>query len=726
MGRSVGDQEEPRTVTPLPDAQEGVADTSARALPWGAVGLLLVLQYGLFHGYVNRVVTWCYPINHDQSAFLSGSYACYEAILRDGPARGLIYSLNRKVPTGLLFEAEAGVLYLILGPSRLSALALNFAHFALLQVAFAATLRWYARRWSSAFVGIGMLMATATPFYIYGGMADFRLDFAAFCLYGVFLCAVVRSGVFASWPWSVVAGATATLLILTRHFTAVYLAAVFASSLGVLIFALVRHHGPERRALARRIVGMLMASLTVLLSSGPVVLWKWSVIRAYYLGQFGNGESIIRGKQFGANDLFERIAFYIHSFTFDHAGILLLALAAFTSLAVLGIVWARSHLPRAAVESPGIKHPSHPGLVLGFASLCLIVPFTALAVFGSPSPVVANVMVAPFLMIAVFPFLHLSCGLVADRALAAVAAVAVVVGFGSEARQLTRPLFSHDARAMIEEVLRLYDRIGGLCSRHGWSNPRVAFMSIHDSLAPTAMTCVVYERKGVLLEPRSTIGPTIFAVSENDAMRGVRNSDFVVIPLSEKAEDIYPFVRCMREYRPQLLAVCRENFREIGRFRLPCGEVALFVRPIINVEGVEPDGWITEAGLTLSVDGPSLKSRPRIELRGAYRARLLDKLPSVRAELTVSECESVPLAVRTTFSDAGYRVVINVPPPAVPQTSEVQIHLDFDTRFIPAERPDLFGVNSDTRGLVLQKPETVVLFPAINNDEEAVSHVNKY
>src|SRR5262249_40433877 len=139
-------------------------------LPWLGLALLLALQYGMFRQYAEREVTWCYPRGYDQTVYLARSYACYEHILQEGPLPGVLWALRQPVANGLLLEAEAGLLFLVLGPSRLTALTVLFGHFALFQLLLAATLCRHTGRWGPAFLGVGLLLAVATPFANYGGV----------------------------------------------------------------------------------------------------------------------------------------------------------------------------------------------------------------------------------------------------------------------------------------------------------------------------------------------------------------------------------------------------------------------------------------------------------------------------------------------------------------------------------------------------------------------------
>jgi hypothetical protein len=47
-----------------------------------------------------------------------------------------------------------------------------------------------------AWVGMALLLSAHTLFNAAGGIYDYRIDFSAFCLYGIFACLMVWSGSF--------------------------------------------------------------------------------------------------------------------------------------------------------------------------------------------------------------------------------------------------------------------------------------------------------------------------------------------------------------------------------------------------------------------------------------------------------------------------------------------------------------------------------------------------
>jgi hypothetical protein len=189
---------------------------------WLAIVILLLVQWGLFRQHAAREIVWAYPTSYDQSTYLNLSYESYERILTHGWLTGLWDSARTPIPNGVLIHLQAAVLFLLIGPSRLSALTLNFAHFALLQCAFVGSVRSVTSRWATALLGEGLLLAAAAPFFWAGGLMDFRLDFIAFCLFGILVSLVVRSRLFLSSGWSAAAGVVAALMVLLRFITLVY------------------------------------------------------------------------------------------------------------------------------------------------------------------------------------------------------------------------------------------------------------------------------------------------------------------------------------------------------------------------------------------------------------------------------------------------------------------------------------------------------------------------
>ena len=88
-----------------------------------------------------------------------------------------------RIPQGNLLHLQASLVYLVLGPSRLSSIILNGLYFAILQLGLVWVIRWLNRSRAVAYLAVGMLWTTKTRFMLpRGGITDFRLDFISICL----------------------------------------------------------------------------------------------------------------------------------------------------------------------------------------------------------------------------------------------------------------------------------------------------------------------------------------------------------------------------------------------------------------------------------------------------------------------------------------------------------------------------------------------------------------
>ncbi|MBC8459028.1 MAG: hypothetical protein H8D67_13625, partial [Deltaproteobacteria bacterium] len=236
------------------------------AIFWVLFACLILVQFLLFRTYAMREVVGYYPTHFDQTAYLTRSYHLYEEMLKHGVARAVIDSCHS--PTGFLMPLIAAVSFLLTGASRFNALFLNFALFVILQIIMIKVLRDLSGKLSLSLLAVGLLLAVNAPFFWAGGMMDFRIDFMAFSLFGIFVSTVMKSRVFELRRWSFIAGLIASVLILFRYITAVYIVTIFCS---MAIYLLLVKYGlwrsqrseEQKRVTVVRVKNLFLCSGTI-------------------------------------------------------------------------------------------------------------------------------------------------------------------------------------------------------------------------------------------------------------------------------------------------------------------------------------------------------------------------------------------------------------------------------------------------------------------------------
>jgi hypothetical protein len=215
------------------------------------VGAWIALELATFTTYAQREITGVFPGYFDQTGYIIQSYDIVRTASARGLPAGVRSHLGKKHATGLLLPLQGATHCVVLGNGRLALLSVNFLHFALFQCALVATLLWLTRNWWVALAGFGLTLTLKTVFQPAGGAFDFRMDFASFCLFGVFLCALVRSRLLVTPRGAAVVGAVGAVLVLFRFLTAVYIGALLGLLGAVLLARRLTGSDPESRSRLR-------------------------------------------------------------------------------------------------------------------------------------------------------------------------------------------------------------------------------------------------------------------------------------------------------------------------------------------------------------------------------------------------------------------------------------------------------------------------------------------
>jgi hypothetical protein len=537
------------------------------------LAVLLSVEFVLFRGFVAREIAPQPPRYHDQSGYLQEAYRIYRQASDEGVGTALGAAAERSGPTGLLFPIEGAILCLVAGPSRVSALTVNFLFFALLQVAVFAALVSTFRRFSFAVFGLGLLLLTRSPVFWAGGLTDFRIDLAACCLYGVFLAAALRSSFFTSRVWSIASGLSAGLCILNRYLTIAYFAGLALVELpGFLILS--RARSSQARWSRSRVLSPLLATGSALLICGPV-LWanRRSIWQYYFGGHFG-GDGVIRARAVGIRT---GLFYYARSILEAHPG----------PAAILAIILVAAGLlyfvrGRTAFVDHESRTLFREGLL--FFSAAFAVPFALLTRDPDKSPVVGSILVPPLLLLSLWLLANRS-GLLPgqtvrngfDRFWGISGPAVLAAGFLVFASRLTWAGPTPDPGR--QEAARLHDVAAGFARHEGWKTGFVSSDRFDDSFDAHTLSVFSFERDGLFLDLEAGLPAGIHAVDPSTALDVVRRSRFVLLTESDTHSGGLPYDRSMRLLADDLSSLCRESFVPLGRFRLPGRTAVLWARP---------------------------------------------------------------------------------------------------------------------------------------------------
>lgn len=667
-----------------------------------ALAALLLVEYGLFRQFALREVVWSYPAGWDQVQYLTDAYNSYEKILRQGLGAGLRRAAALQAPQGFLVHLEAALLFLVLGPSRLSALTLNFLHFAALQWCLARTLRWLTGGWTVSLLALGLLLALASPFYTWGGLMDFRLDFGALCLYGIFLCAVVRSRLLAPRGGALLAGLAGGACALFRYVSLPYVLGTLFALLGVSWLRARRRTNQEGARASMR--GALLTVAVVVAMVAPAFWIARNAIAGYYVeGHLRSQEKAIRAREQGAGVGLEALAFYPRSLARDHLG------TPFGLMAGLALALAATgRVARSRLGDPGHAEapPVETAPLAAALGASVLVPLAILTILPSKSGVVVSIVLPGVIWLLAVAFWRGACdgaGRRVQRAAACLAVAAFAFGLWQHTAALAKTS-GPERRERAAEVIRLYDVIAAAALASGWDLVRVSDNAISETLYGRMLMPLAYERHGRVVTAQVFLGDYLLAVDGPQALQLLGYSDFVALTVAPPRDTPwFPFHDSMRALHTTIRDFCEARFERLGRFRLPEGDVLLYQRPSMRMEG-ESGGWITSAGLSLVGEGAVVGRHPILELRGPLNLEWLGgRVPRVQARLQAGDTES-PLPASLISEDVKdgrqYVIRVEVDPRLVTAPTPVRIHLTFDAHFVPAR----LGMSDDLRELVIPYP----------------------
>ena len=688
---------------------------------------LIALQALLFCQYGHREIDWAYPSSFDQATYLEASYSLQREALSQGLLNGVAKFWGAGRPNGIMLPIQGMLVQFFFGSNRLALLSLNFGYFALLQVVFFSTARALTGQATFGWLAVGLLLSLHSAFFWAGGLFDFRIDFIASCLYGIFVCFAVRSAGLRRGPWLLAMLACAWLLISFRFVTFAFLIGFFSLLFASFFLLWILRPRNLSTLVADAVPGMkrtFLLALTLVALTSPMILQNWRAIHDYYVvGHLTGNEKHIRAAEFGVVGLSGHLTYYLRSLVSDHLGgwFITFWLGTFA----VGIVWWRRSRRRENTDAAETTLArSAWGISLLMVLVALLTPWLILTVDESKSPVIASLFGPP---LALLPFVLLArnhrgptlgqqVNGLGGLGRVTLAIAAVIFGCGQWLTQLSAQGSFSKRRASVEQINALYDHLMNRAEQLDLRSPVISTDMVLDWLTSPALNVHTYERSGRWLNARGALGVGIFAVSREQALAKMNSSDFVLLTDLPKA-GVYPFYESMRVLQPEMRAWCETHLMRDRQFTIDGSTITVYMRPKIQIKGLSGE-WITPEGVRLRLpiallDWMRATARSTIVFEGDSHVVWLRNLPTATARMLEDDetpsprtGQELPANFEQLTPDL-YRIRLEIKALlAQPNASggEVIVALRLENAsFIPKE----IGLNDDTRRLVVTQPTAV-------------------
>ena len=698
------------------------------------LALLFALQAIMFYSQLADQITAFYPANFDQVNYYFSSYQLFEQFQSQGWSALLADVIHPKAATGATFAVQGALLGILGGPNRTALLSLNLIYFITLQIVMFWTVRARTRSIELAWLAIALLLSCGTTFNFAGGLYDYRIDFAALCLYGIWMCLVVKSCGFHGLRSALIIATVGSLLVSMRFFTVAYIGPVIAGLfIATLVSAWCNRTGPWYPLLIERVRNIFVSGALTAAITFPLLFEARRLIYNYYVvGHVLSAEKFIRAQESGVKSFYDEMLYYPKTLVFIHLGQLALWLMAATFLLSV----ARSTLLERTKSASLLGQLRQFRFDFLALALAIVVPMAILTFDLSKSPVVGGIVVVPIILGIVLlcgpawsadayrspeasPIGDAympprSWGMIRSRGIAGISQLIVILAIGGFLRngtadQRTMPRLSLERVSSINETIARYIVDNELTSA------TISFDRVADYLFAGTIELYGFEtlRRDINLNALFGSGDYgIFATERDIALKLVEESDIVILsdPKMDRAHP-YPMNTKIQEYWDEISAWTKNNRILLLADNIDGLPISVYVRASVKIRGISA-GWITSSGLTIDVDASQLARWPHIELDGpAPDYAKLGGIPQPHATLPApGQDTELALPVTIEVSDNKYAISIDAYAAASTPAGKKSIQLTFDRYFVPKN----IGLNSDTRELVLPAPAAYNLYQSSN------------
>ena len=579
----------------------------------------IILQCILYQNYIQREIAGQYPALHDQGYmlslsyefFLDSQYLGYRTAVRE-------FFASFRSPTGILYPLQNMFFFTFFGVNREAALMSNMLFFFILQLLLYNSIKSLYRSamvpWAALFVLISMPLV-----YFRGGLYDARLDFEAFCLYGIVFLLGIRSNFFKKKSFTIAFTVAAIYLFLWRYLSSVYLGMIY-SLIFFFLLALYLWQPEARKHLYPRIKHLILSGIALCTVAFPVLFLERKALQAYYV----KGHLGLEGQIRGIADFWQSLLYYPKTLFQFHMGLWLFWV--FILAVLLLFINRKTRIPYYSTK------------VLN-SFIFMAVPLVILTMNPLKSEIVVGIIAVPTLY---FIFVGLSSNQ-ASRFKNVITLLGVMVCIISMAHVVNRHIQMWESAGYGDrKVLNpMYEEIFTYIEENNIERPVFSQNKVVDYSHDFVFRTVFFERFGKRIKPIEGLTGSIFSQNKSTIMNKVKNSDFFIWVDSPHA--YYPFDKSVMKYEKEIEDYLQRHFFIKSSYNLAPFKVILYLkkRDQILLHGLAPGDYIPIRGLQVEIPAAKIARIKGFRITADYNSELKknpgsllvnDKLPGHAAE----------------------------------------------------------------------------------------------
>lgn len=642
--------------------------------------LFIAVEYLLFKSFAEREVVNYAPLAYDQSVYLKNAYDIF-GYIKDGQVSTALAYMNEAI-TSSAMSLVSFIPLIFGGYSRLSLLTINFLFWIAMQLCGYKAIAKIGGQEITGWGFVGLTLLMKTPYSIYGGMYDFRWDFAAFCMYTIWFTLLLLWIHYDHGKYMYMSAIASGILVFVRFYYALFVA------ITVLLLYVCKLVG-KKVSLGEAIKKVLIYGGICILSGGwSLILFAKNLIAYQSLSNESGNTSLwnIEGtiKDFACA--------YFGNLYMEHIGKTLFMVI------FLGIIVLIAALPTYKKRGLKLIKSEYVCLVVG-----VLLASAVLIINGSQNQAVISINLGAYLLLIFYFTVIIFKPLTNRERVNKVYSFVIVCLFIMGASNYVINSVQEYGYGREEDIAvnRINEAVASYLNDNGISEAKILTDTFSDVINKEVV-CVYMQEKhqkkvdgGIQMLDQDD--HTISYLSDMEIYEKLEACNILIISKTGYTkESIYPINAAVSEHREQIIQYANDNMTSILTTSYNGGEVFVFVKSAPPKISGYQDGWLGKENNFLKFTKENERQK-KIILRGTCGYTKYDTL-----KLYIEDFEQYA-DVWIDENSGTYECEIDI---SELELGEYFVTFSFTESFVPYE----INGSSDMRNLVIMEPNSIEIY----------------